>query len=189
MSSVAQVSVNWQRPSFEVTRSRPMLRAASAEEPVVHGQRPQVRIESDGPYLSLDNSATRETVGLRSNDQFRRFRLESYRGAAQRAIDKIVREGHRLGRINTGEENAIANLAWEDTAYAEPVALTLVALPGPDVHITPKSVSVSWGTEGGPTGLVMRKPEFEWTPARSKIDWQLSNAEIGFVGGRLDATA
>jgi len=189
MSSVAQVSISWQRPSFEVTHSLPKLQVASGREPVVHGERARVEIESQGPYLSLDNSATRETLGLRSNDQLRRYRLESNRGRAEQAVDKIVREGHRLGRINTGEKNAIANLAWENTAYAEPVDLTLVSLPGPDVRITPKSVSVSWGVEGGPTGIVMRRPEFDWTPARSRTDWRLANAEIAFVGGQLDARA
>jgi hypothetical protein len=187
--ALAQLRMSWQPPQVSLHSNFSRPEVTVEEVPDVRSEQAQVRVHSTGPRLRLDNSATRAALDFRTNAQFLDQRLGWYRQASVAAIDTVVAEGHRLGAIETGERNAIANLArdlYVDTSIPE---IKPRALPGPDVSIEPRTVDLEWVGVGGPTGAVMRVPHIRWTGGAPEVDFALSPVNVELVGGAFDASA
>jgi hypothetical protein len=187
--ALGQLLLSWQPPQVNVQSNFSRPQVTMEEVPDVRSEKPRVQIRATGPQLQLDNSATRAALDFRTNSQFLDQRLGWYAESGSAAIATTVADGRRLGAIETGERNAIANLARErfvDTSIPE---IEPLALPGPAVYIQPRRVDIQWTSVGGPTGAVMRIPHIDWTPGAPDISFTLNPVNVQLVGGVFDATA
>lgn len=169
-----------------IEHTRGVLRIQARPADIAITQNPAVvRIEKDWPAVQIDQRATRASMGYKDIVPFQKDVAAKGRSVALSGIQRIAREGDRLGRIEAGGNPipAIAEAAaWPEDKFnialmpnTPPVVsaagkLAIKAMPG-DVSVDAKTRFPQIAGQGGTVDVYVKvKPAIKIEVVGRQVD-------------------
>ncbi|NPV27621.1 MAG: hypothetical protein HPY81_09345 [Firmicutes bacterium] len=176
----------WGRLGLELTA--PFLQIAVTHHRfAVNHTQPVLSVRPDRLELDIDTTAAREDLGLYDPNRFWHAWAAQGAAVAVEATAKIAEEGDRLAAIETGETDAIANIARENTTPDDEFDVGLVPQHPPEIrwrevpgeqHYAPGEVTVD--LKPGCVDVELRRGVVRGYLRQPPV------LEIRYVGGNVD---
>ena len=130
----------------------------------------QADIRQGSGRLSIDASACRAAIGLKSPVEFSRDISQKGRQTCQETISLYVQTGNRLAQISNAASTVVQVTADRNRAEMQPLSIDWAAKPLPDIRY-----------EATPTRT-------EWTPGRLSFQVQPAQVKGSYTPGGVDAS-
>jgi len=134
-----QLNISTQPIRLDYTIKNAKLNLQSTPTKVQRATTPTtLEIRQPHGELTIDQTPTRYSIGLKNNIDFARDNAALGRQSVMKAIARIAQEGNQYARIES-KSNALADIA-ANSGFSEVPGLTLAHVEAPDIHYQAKPV-------------------------------------------------